>query len=61
MRFNEEIQLDKLYPNRVKCKTSKSKFDIQYEIAQKEGHNKHGISFYCPKRDVYMFIENNKI
>lgn len=51
-------EFNKLYPNAALFKTGKSAFDIQYDNAQKEAFGKHGISFYSPKFDKYIFIEN---
>ena len=53
-------RVDKLYPNKAAFKTGKSKLDMQMDRANQESKLSPGISFYCRKRDEYLFIPSNK-
>ena len=46
------------YP-KSEVKTMKSKLDIEIEAAEKGLKERGGISFYCRKRDEYVFIPKN--
>ena len=47
--------------NKADFKTGKSKLDLQIESVNNESKYKEGISFYCSKRQQYLFIPKTKI
>ena len=57
--FNSDF--NKLYPNRITKNTSNSDTVRQMEISNERMKKEGGISFYCKKRNEYIYISNNKL
>lgn len=57
--LNIDFGFNKQFPNAVRKNTCDSETSKQIKDADKQMQTKKGVSFYCGKRNQYIFIENS--